>query len=286
MIFVRHASRLGLVIGIVRHEPTRIDDCKARVLHVERVQDQFGDRLRKWLQRRLFDHCTEHIYRHGVAPSGARLVDEWRGGNPLDDLIKVGVGAIKPARNPQPVIRAVCWFHEYIGEAGRVSKKMMDGDFRNAAVGQPRLELRQPAAHGISQAHAAVFGQPERRRRDDRLGHRREQEDVVLLHRTAGLPVSETSRSTVDDVASLGDQNDRAHDAPVFERVLYRQVKPSSQPDIADIDNVRKCLVGPSHGHRFVHPVFIGEGFLVIRFHLGCKQYSREKEPWMSTSRP
>jgi hypothetical protein len=79
VIVVSHASRLGLAIGIVHHEPTGIDDRKARVLHVERVQNQFGNCLREWLQSRLLDHGTEHIYRHGVTPSSAGLVAERRG---------------------------------------------------------------------------------------------------------------------------------------------------------------------------------------------------------------
>ena len=108
LIVVSHASRLGLAIGIVHHEPAGIDDRKARVLYVERVQHQFRYRLREWLLSHLLDHCTKHIYRDRVTPSGARLVAERYGGNPPDDLIKVNIGAIKSVRNPEPMVRAVC----------------------------------------------------------------------------------------------------------------------------------------------------------------------------------
>jgi hypothetical protein len=47
VIIFSHASRLGLAIRIVHNEPTTIDHSKARVLHVERVQDEFGYGLRE-----------------------------------------------------------------------------------------------------------------------------------------------------------------------------------------------------------------------------------------------
>ena len=134
-----------------------------------------------------------------------------------------------------------------------MSEKLLDCDVRNATVGEPRLELGQPAAHRISKAHAAVLDQPERRRRDDRLGDRREQEDAVLLHRTASLPVGETSCSAVDDVTSFSDQDDGSHDAPVFQRPLDGPVEPGSQTYIAVVAaKVRRWLVGARHIHRLV----------------------------------
>ena len=67
-----------------------------------------------------------------------------------------------------------------------------------------------------------------------------EQENTVLLHRTARLPVGEASRSAIDDVAPLGDQNDGPHDPPVCERVIDGSVKPSSQIVMVVIGKTRQ----------------------------------------------
>jgi hypothetical protein len=80
-------------------------------------------------------------------------------------------------------------------------------------------------------------------------------------------PVGETGCSIVDEVPTFGDQNDGSHDAPVIQRALDRQVKPSSQPNIAVIGKNRKRRVGARHVHDLwsTSASMCGEGLLLIR---------------------
>ena len=73
---------------------------------------------------------------------------------------------------------------------------------------------------GVADAHLAILDEPERCRRDDRLRDRCEREDVVLLKRTAGLPVRETGSASVDDVPSLSDEDHGSDNATVFEGTI------------------------------------------------------------------
>ena len=85
-------------------------------------------------------------------------------------------------------------------------------DHRHAAVTQRRAELGQPLRDVVIERQLVPGNERHGRRRDDRLRHRREPEQRVLLHRRACFAVGEPGRAAIDEfaVARWDDHADEA----------------------------------------------------------------------------
>ena len=83
---------------------------------------------------------------------------------------------------------------------------------------------RQPLRNRIVEHELAVFPQHHQRGRDNRLGHRREREDRVLLHRLVRFLVAPALRLEVDDLALARDQRHRAGNLVRVDVVLDERV--------------------------------------------------------------
>ena len=116
--------------------------------------------------------------------------------------------------------------------AGCVGQKIAnrDGVVRHAEPGAVRtnvgshalvVELRQILLHWVAQRQFSLFGQHHNADRRDRLGHRHDLEDAVLLHGTARLDVGHAESMELHHVAAGRDQRDGARDGLRVDEVLY-----------------------------------------------------------------
>ena len=123
------------------------------------------------------------------------------------------------------------------GQPGRVGQHVAHGDrarfrlhHRPDAVAvdahQVVLVLGDPLRDRIVEQEPPLLEQHHQRGRDDRLGHRHQDEDGVLRHRHAVLPVAPAVRLEVDHLPLAGDQGDRAGDPAVIDVLPDEAVDP------------------------------------------------------------
>jgi hypothetical protein len=115
------------------------------------------------------------------------------------------------------VVGAVKRLEEVVGQARGVGEQVTDGDGGGRAVGRLRFEGRQEIGDSAVEREFAEFDHSHRGGGDDRLGDGSEAEDVVFLHRAAGLAVRLAIGLEVGDLALPHYGDHSADDALVVE---------------------------------------------------------------------
>ena len=204
-----------------------------RVLHPERQQDVLPHEFAQRLAREFLDEVSLDIHRDAVDPLRAGLVEQRNLGQPVDHALQ-----ILRAEHRRVAVHLVdrSFAEDAVGEAGRVAHQLRhrrrvrrifdDG----LAVGVHALvdfeirELRDVFRDRIARPPLALLIQHHHRDAGDRLGHRVDAEDRVLLHGRAAGHVALAIGPRIDDLAVARHYRDDSRHLAVVDVFLQHRM--------------------------------------------------------------
>ena len=205
------------------------------ILHLERLEDAFLQKLFERLAADLADEIADHVGGDGIIPGLAgrkfqrnfcQVVDHRLQRSRFLDLAdfhfaigRIHVGALLEA----------------VGQTGSVPQEIHDQHRPRRRPGQKCrrgaglehaevLPFRDVFVDGLVERDAAFLDQHHEGDAGDRLGHRIDAKNGVVLHRNLALDVGETLHRTMDDLAAAIDQELRSRKAAGIDVAVLQMV--------------------------------------------------------------
>jgi len=108
-------------------------------------------------------------------------------------------------------------FKETVAQTGRMRQQLTHADAGGGAIGQKRLEFRQPARDVVVECQLALPDQHHGSSGNDGFAYRSQTKQRVMLHGLSGFPVSKTGRALINRLPMAGHHHHSADQAALAE---------------------------------------------------------------------
>ena len=179
-----------------------LGDPPGGVVHPQRPEQALLHQDVERLAGHNLQHSPEHVEPEGVVPLGARLEEEWQGGEAVAHAFKIEAWGRAPLET-RPAVELVdrMRIHEAVGETTGVGEELPQthrlgdrlGDRSSNTARPPHAgvpERGDEAMNRVVELEGAFLPQLQGEHSGDRLGHREDPPDRVGLYRQLGSDVA------------------------------------------------------------------------------------------------